>query len=113
MSWENIINKAKIGKVYTRLLEEIMDNATTPLTSSQIIDELHNAHDRYKKEFIKKYPGKRSPGGRNFPTRGAVISWLKVNAVKTDQTFFSQTYRGNHSKHILYVGKKHKRRKEE
>jgi hypothetical protein len=89
MSWENIIKvKNRLGPTYTRLLDEIMEEQTEPISSTELLNKLQDAYQEYVVEHRKKYPNKRAPGGRNFPIKGQVLQYLKAKGRRVSEGMY-------------------------
>ena len=75
-------------QMYIRLLDEIMEEHTGPISSAELLGKLEDAFQEYILEFRKKYPTKRAPGGRNFPTKGQVLQYLKAKGRRVSEGMY-------------------------
>ena len=89
MSWEDIVKmKIRMHQMYIRLLDEIMEEQTEPISSVELLNKLQDAFQEYIVEHRKKHPTKRVPGGRNFPIKGQVLQYLKAKGRRVSKGMY-------------------------
>ena len=91
MSWVNILKKvgreSRILPLYTGLIDEIMLEAASPLTTRQVVDALHDKFQEIKHNRVyenARHKSRRTLSGRYFPDIRQVGKYLSKNYVRGD-----------------------------
>ena len=92
--------KRRMNKIYAMLIDRVLDKATEPLSTRQILDLLYDEVDLYDRERQKKVGQRAKLTRRAFPTYKALSQYLRDVANKTG------TVRGSNA--ALWVKKKNK-----